>query len=158
MRLDGLKDAPVFGRAWWRAQAIQMVKATKALTKRGEGVDGAFPAYSDAYRKRKTDGKAGKLTQGGTGYRQASRSGSPDLMLTGDFMRDLKNTAAHDNGCSIGWPAQGAKVEWNAASGRAVSTDDDVLAPSTMDAFDRAFNAELDKRLLASAGTVHIKI
>jgi hypothetical protein len=160
-----LAETVKFGRPWWRDVANKLVRAVKEATKRGQGAEGAFPPYSTkpppswmgaqgwdmkTYAEKKAAGDF---------KRQASRqTNPPDLTLTGDFLRDFKVTDARDNGATVGWPAQGAKVEWNANSGRPVSTDDQPLVPSALEEFDAAYNAELDRRLTLSAAPVKITL
>lgn len=160
-----LAEVVKFGRQWWRTEGNKLVRAVKEVTKRGQGAEGAFPPYSE---------KAGPAWLGAQGWdnrsykerkaagvfpRQASRqTNPPDLTLTGDFLRDLKVTDARECGATIGWPAHGAKVEWNAANGRPVSTDAQPLAPAALEEFNAAYNAELNRRLALSATPVRITL
>jgi hypothetical protein len=155
-----LSETVILGRAWMNNAANIMVSRIKVKTRGGSGVDGRFPTYSDAYRERKMAGKAGRLTKGGTGFRQASRSGTPDLTLTGDFLRDLKRISVTETSFVIGWPAQGAKVGWAAEQGRAVSTEDQPLADDIVREFRGAVDDEISRRLRASAGLkeIHLKL
>jgi hypothetical protein len=153
-----LSETVILGRAWMNNAANVMVSRIKVKTKGGSGIDGRFPAYSDAYRERKMAGKVGRITKKGTGFRQSSRSGTPDLTLTGDFLRDLKRISVTETGFTIGWPAQGAKVGWAADQGRAVSTEDQPLAEDVEQEFRGAVDAEISRRLRASAGSVTLNL
>ena len=106
-----LDRVPDLGQVFWRDLGSYIIKQIRLMTARGEGVDGKFKEYTDAYRERKTKGEP-RIP------RQANYSGTPNLHLTGDMMGDLQQIAVSDQSVSIGWPAQGFKVERLARSER----------------------------------------
>ena len=130
--LAGMAD---LGRPFYRLLGNLAVKRLKELTRSGEGVDGRFPAYTSPYAKRKAAGAF---------KRQASTSSSPDLTLTGEFLKDLQVIQVDRHSVTIGWPSQGEKVEWNANAERAVSTRDDPMAKVILDALDATLRNEIE--------------
>ena len=89
-------------------------------TKSGEGVDGKFESYTAKYKARKTAGKFA---------RQSSNSGTPDLQLTGDMLRDLQVRSATNESVKIGWSGPNAqKVKWNEDTGRAITKKEKPLS------------------------------
>ena len=122
------------GAPFWRIVAAGVVKRIKQLTAGGQGVSGRFHAYSDDYREAKA---------GGEFKRQSSTSSRPNLMLTGDMMRDLKVIKVDKNGAQVGWSAFGDRMRYNADKGRAISTEDQALHSG----IERWIFKEIDKKV-----------
>lgn len=135
-----MKLADVVNRtpAFWRVVGNKAVRALKDQTAKGRDFDGAaFPAYKDEYRKAKMAGKF---------KRQASKSGNPNLRLTGDMMRDLKVLGIGQRYVEIGWPAFGDRMTWNAEGGRAIIDVDSPNDPhpALQEAVYEALHMETD--------------
>jgi hypothetical protein len=154
-----LSECVQFGRAWWRKHGNLIVGITKRMGKSGMGVDGPFKAYSTKHSApqwlqaaRGHNMNYQEMKAAGMFDRQTSRSTKPDLTLTGDFWRDMQVTEATNNGCTIGWPAFGNIVEWQAEQGRVVSNDDHPIYPTAELQLNAWFDAELDRLGRAWAG------
>ena len=135
-----LDRVPDLGQVFWRDLGSYIIKQIRLMTARGEGVDGRFKPYSREYRQRKTTGEPFIP-------RQANYSGTPNLHLTGDMMGDLQQIAVSDQSVSIGWPAEGWKVEANAAMGRAISTKEQPVARDIAEEIEQRYKVAIDKRL-----------
>jgi hypothetical protein len=136
------EDAVKLGRAFWRKLGIELVKSIRARTAKGRGVHGRFPAYSKGYRRAKA--------KGGMNRQSSQQVSPPNLTLTGDLMADLQAVSVTDYMTRIGWPAEGAKVEWLAEHGRAVTTDERPLTRSEITYIDQRITQARDARLKAA--------
>lgn len=153
-----LADIPKLHNTIWREAGDVAVRETKQLTAQGKGAEGQFPAYSEDYRRRKSQGWIGRNGKPKRFKRQASYSATPDLRLTGDMMRDLATLEVTDHGVIVGWAVHGARVEHNAGNGRPISTDEQPLARSVIDAVMARINAALDANERAASGTETITV
>lgn len=129
------------GVAFWRAVGNSAVRMIKDITASGRDFENnPFPPYSREYEEAKRKGKAGK--------RWSSKSGSPDLRLTGEMMKDLKTQAVTEDYADIGWSTHGDRAFYNAEAGRAVinfdpgAGPDDTLHESVLTAMYLSCNAE----------------
>lgn len=145
-----LSDIARLPPSFWRRVGNWVVRAIREETRDGRGVDGqAFGAYTPGYAKRKAEGAF---------RRQASQSTAPNLILTGDMDRDLQVLEADGGGVKVGWPSQGAKVLWNEASGRAVTTDRQPLSDTVLARVMRDIELELGRNAALSSGTLRLRI
>jgi len=123
---------------FWRTLGNKFVRLMKDMTAAGLDYEGRkFPPYSDkqgpawlaaqgwdnrSYKERKADGVAAP--------RQSSRqTDPPNLMLTGDMLRDLKVVATNKTHALVGWTAWGDRAKWNADMGRAMIDFDSINNP-----------------------------
>ena len=145
-------DIPRYTPHFWNRIANSVVRKMKEHgAKGGKDASGqTFKKYSDAYRISKGSGKL---------KRQTSSSTKPDLTLTGDMWRDLKQIgSATKDGATIGWAAWGDKVEWNAEMGRTITTDRNPVAPSIQRFIMKEIDRETEKNLKKAADTTTITI
>ncbi len=147
-----IADIPRYTPQFWGKLANDVVRKMKEHGAKG-GKDAAgrpFKKYSDSYRSQKGAGKI---------RRQSSNSTKPDLMLTGDMWKDLKQIgSATKDGATIGWASWGNKVEWNAEMGRTITTDKNPVAPSIQRFILKEIDKETSKNLKKVADTTTIRV
>lgn len=139
-----------FGQAWWKALGEAVVLEVKVQTEKGNGAAGKFKPYSASYADRKAAGKFKRQS--------STQTGPPNLELTGDMMRDLKTTDIAADGVSVGWPAFGERVRFNAEMGRPLSTPPDPFVKSALRLIDQRVKSILRSQLNGTRGVKVIRV
>ena len=107
-------------KSQWIKLGEELSERIRQRTKEGKGSSGQFKKYSQQYEDRKV---AGKIKG------QSFYSGTPDLQLSGDMLRDLQVRGANRESVKIGWTGSFAeRVQHNADMGREITTKKDPIS------------------------------
>ena len=107
-------------KSQWIKLGEELSERIRKRTKEGKGATGNFKQYTSKYKSRKVAGKF---------KRQSSNSGTPDLQLSGDMLRDLQVRGANRESVKIGWTGSFAeRVQHNADMGREITTKKDPIS------------------------------
>ena len=112
--------------------------------------------YTAAYRRRKQAGKAGRK-----GQSISSRSGVPDLTLTGKMMQALKTVRSSTKGAWIGMVGNEAqKADWSANNDRDITNQKllDTIGPTSRKEVEKFINRNIRRTSGTIKAPINIKI